>query len=63
MKKAYHPMELNFVEFDENDVVITSGTCTCNSVCVADGTPDCPPDNECKFCNYLVCTPVDVIIG
>jgi len=68
MKRSYCSPEVEFVTFPSTDVVATS-TCICDSVCKVDGTCvngdeyKCPPDNDCHFCFYLVCTPVDVIIG
>lgn len=64
MKKAYSSPEVEVVTFPTTDIVATS-VCKCNTVCPCDETDEyqCPPDNDCHFCFYLVCTPVDVIIG
>lgn len=64
MKKAYVKPEARTIIFDSNSMVLTSGeSCTCDAVCTVDGATDCPPDDACRFCYYLVCTPTDVIIG
>lgn len=51
MKKKFQVPEYDFIVFDKQDVVSTSG---CQTYC---------DDAQCQVCDYLVCEPRDVIIG
>lgn len=59
MKKAYEPLEVEVVRFDDEDVITASGgqdcppIAICNKVCPPDGIPICLQKGSCG-CNCPV---------